>query len=86
MRYCITKSDIEAIKYAIFVIEADTGDCFGEGECNGKRCFKHCGDRDCCMLRAKMMLGRILKKAEDTNGATNGQTGDKLDSKRSTNV
>lgn len=63
-----TASDIEAIKYAIFVIEANTGDCFGEDECNGKRCYKHCGDRNCCMLRAKLMLSRILKKIKKSGG------------------
>lgn len=71
MRHCITKSDIEALKYAIFAIEAETGDAFGEDECNGKRCYKHCGDRDCCMLRAKLMLGRVLKKAEKRKAAAN---------------
>ena len=67
--YSITQSDIEIIKYAIFVIEAETGDCFGEDECHGKRCFKHCGERNCCMLRAKLGLNRIVKKTVKKGGA-----------------
>ena len=64
MGYKLTKSDIENLKYVINAIEAEAGDCFGEDECNGKRCFKHCGCRGCCLLRAKLNVSRIIKKAE----------------------
>lgn len=63
MKYTITESDVEHIKYAISAIEADTGNTFAEDECNGKRCFKHCGDRPSCLLRAKLVLERIVSKA-----------------------
>ena len=72
MNYTITDADVKNIKYAISAIEADTGDAFGEDECNGKRCFKHCGDRNSCLLRAKLVLGRIVAKATKARGATNG--------------
>lgn len=63
MNYTITDADVENIKYAISAIEAETGDAFAEDECNGKRCFKHCGERKSCLLRAKLVLGRIVSKA-----------------------
>ena len=48
----ITRADMAAIKYAIGAIETETGDSFGEDECNGKRCYRHCRDRAFCLLRA----------------------------------
>ena len=63
MNYTITDADVKNIKYAISAIEAYTGNTFAEDECNGKRCFKHCGDRNSCLLRAKLVLGRIVSKA-----------------------
>ena len=53
-----------AIKYAIGAIETETGNSFGEDECNGKRCYRHCGDRDFCLLRAKLLLSGVLRRAE----------------------
>ena len=72
MNYTITESDVKAIKYAISAIEAETGNTFAEDECNGRRCFKHCLDRNSCLLRAKLVLGRIVAKATKAKGASNG--------------
>ena len=69
MNYTITDADVKNIKYAISAIEAETGYAFAEDECNGKRCFKHCGDRNSCLLRAKLVLGRIVSKATKVKGA-----------------
>ena len=63
MRYCLTNSDIANLNYVLNAIESETGDAFGEDECNGKRCFKHCGDRNCCLLRARLQIKRLIKKA-----------------------
>lgn len=71
MNYTITEPDVKAIKYAISAIEADTGNAFAEDECNGRRCFKHCRDRNSCLLRAKLVLGRIVAKATKVKGPTN---------------
>ena len=68
MNYKITESDVKNIKYAISAIEAETGDAFAEDECNGRRCFKHCGDRNSCLLRAKLVLGRIVANATRVKG------------------
>ena len=68
MGYKLTKSDIENLKYVVNAIEAETGNSFGEDECNGKRCFKHCGERGACLLRAKLSVSRIIKKAESGEG------------------
>lgn len=72
MNYTITESDVKNIKYAIDAIESYTGNTFAEDECNGNRCFKHCGDRNSCLLRAKLVLERIVSKATKVKGATNG--------------
>ena len=71
MNYTITDADVENIKYAISAIEADTGNAFAEDGCNGKRCFKHCGDRNSRLLRAKLVLERIVSNATKVKGATN---------------
>lgn len=68
MNYKITESDVKNIKYAISVIEAETGDAFAEDECNGRRCFKHCLERNSCLLRAKLVLKRIVAKATRVKG------------------
>lgn len=71
MNYTITEADIKNINYAISVIEADTGNAFADDECNGKRCFRRCGSRNSCLLRAKLVLERIVAKATKAKGAIN---------------
>ena len=60
----ITRADMAAIKYAIGAIETETGNSFGEDECNGKRCYRHCRDRAFCLLRAKLLLSGVVRRAE----------------------
>lgn len=60
----ITRADTAAIKYAIGAIETETGNSFGEDECNGKRCYRHCRDRASCLLRAKLLLSGVVRRAE----------------------
>lgn len=73
MSFTITESDVKNIKFAITAIETETGNTFAEDECNGKRCFKHCGERDYCLLRAKLLLGRIVAKTTKMKGENNGK-------------
>lgn len=60
----ITRADMAAIKYAIGEIETETGDSFGEDECSGKRCYRHCGERAFCLLGAKLLLSGVVRRAE----------------------
>lgn len=69
MGYELTKADVANLEYVMKAVEAETGDAFGEDECNGKRCVKRCGERKCCLLRSRTMLGKLIGKAKGKSKA-----------------